>query len=134
MEHIVLSNHRPSNPNLRSVIILILACAAVLIALALTYVGYVRVSFGTLNPFEPPDRVEYHGRRYYLGERQGEDQPAALLDEINQSKPTGESVGPPLGNRLEVYVKDPEWPYAHTLLFLKQHDGKFLIYTLSGGP
>jgi hypothetical protein len=117
----------------KNIIVLTLACVAALAFMALTYLGYVRVNFGTFNPFDPPNRVEYHGRRYYLGERQGENQPQALLDEINQSEPTGEAVGPLFVNRLEVFVI-PGGTGTHTLLFLKQKDGKFLIYTLSGGP
>lgn len=114
-------------------VILILTCLAVLAALVLTYILYVRVSFGTFNPFDPPDRVEYHGRRYYLGQRQGENQPQALLDYINQSEPTGEAIGPPIVNRLEV-LEIPGGQGTPTLLFLKQKDGKIFIYTLAGGP
>ncbi|MCL4473058.1 MAG: hypothetical protein M1539_01925 [Actinobacteria bacterium] len=117
----------------KKIIVLISACVAALAIVTIAYLGYVRVSFGIFNPFDPPDRVEYHGRRYYLGKRQGKNQPQALLDYINQSAPTGEALGPIIVNRLEVY----ETPGPHgtpTLLFLKQKDGNILIYTLSGGP
>lgn len=115
------------------IIILILAFVVALAALVIAYFVYVRVSFGTFNPFNPPDRVEYHGRRYYLGKNQGENQPQALLDSINESAPTGEVIGPLILNRLEVLGK-PQGQATPTVLFLKQKDGKILIYSLSGGP
>ena len=117
----------------KGIIILSLVCVAALAVLVLAYFVYVRVSFGIFNPFNPPDRVEYHGRRYYLGKRQGENQPQALLDAINQSEPTGESIGPLIVNRLEVFGK-PGGQATPAVLFLKQKDGKILIYSLSGGP
>lgn len=73
-----------------------------------------------------PQKVTYHGCTYLLSSF-GHNLPQIHLDYIKESKPTGELV-----YGLEVYQR--RYVQTPTVLYLRQKDGTFKVYELSGGP
>lgn len=87
-----------------------------------------RISFGTWNPADLPDRVQCFGRVYYKsdGYLPLEEENLCLINASDNK--TGK----------ELYVESQGGTYSNkpvpTIIFLKTDEGGYKVYALSGGP
>ncbi len=109
--------------------IALFALTFLLITFLTTILIYNRAIFGTWAPFVNPERIDYHGRRYYPGTSTGD------LTDLHKAIPNfywGRDLYVYRQHYLDVDVHRKSDTYMQVLL--ENQDGTYSAYTLSGGP
>jgi len=84
-------------------------------------------SFGVLNPFNLPDRLECYNRRYYISTFS----PNIFNENEKPVHPISSSDNK---TGKDLYIHERKGKYVPTVIYLKLNNGKYQSYELSGSP
>lgn len=99
-------------------------CSVPIICLII-YMFWYRITFGVLNPFSMPDRIDMFGRRYYITW-------LAPTDTVNNPNAL-ERVNWPVNKTFKtIYMDTSNIGTCPARIYLLTRDGKYKSYSLSG--
>lgn len=86
-----------------------------------------RFFYGAWNPFQPPEQVQCHGRRY----TRSRNNPTVLL---GPNEPTRQICVTHILLGKTIYDMPSDDDVTPTIIYIRHADGTYQEYALSGGP
>lgn len=114
---------------MRKKVIKVILTASLLISLIFPINRYF---YGTWNVFDEPERIQCFGRRYYKSERTINFHYNIFIGRHLLPSYPAYSLNLITGKR--IYTIEPKGKFVPTVIFLYAGNGRYVSYSLSGGP